>query len=62
MANMPEGYRWPQLTDFWFTIVTTIVLGSLEKAYEHFFYDCFYKVCKEKINLEERDRRTRKAV
>ncbi|TNV79334.1 hypothetical protein FGO68_gene9422 [Halteria grandinella] len=59
---MPADYRWPQLHDFWFTIVTTIVLGSLERAFEYFLYDWFYDICKEKNNLEERDRRTRKAI
>lgn len=61
-STIPSGYRWPELYDFWFTLVTTIVLGSLERAFEYFLYDWFYEICKEKENLEERDRRTRKAI
>jgi hypothetical protein len=61
-ARMPHGYRWPQLGDFWLTLVSAVVLGSLERAFEFFFYDSFYVICKEKNSMEERDRRTRKAV
>ena len=55
-------YRWPQLSDFWFTIVTTIILGVLERVFEYTLYPWFYEICKEKNDLEERDRRTRKAI
>ena len=34
----------------------------MEKAFDFYLYGWFYKYCKEKNNLEERDRRTRKAV
>ena len=34
----------------------------MERAFDFYFYSWFYKYCKEKNNLEERDRRTRKAV
>ena len=62
LENKPVTYRWPQLHDFWFTIVTTVILGSMEKAFDFYLYSWFYQYCKEKNNLEERDRRTRKAV
>lgn len=62
IAKKPEGYRWPQVTDFWFTIVTTLVFASLERAFDFVFHDWFLGVCKEQTDLEERDRRTRKAV
>jgi hypothetical protein len=62
LESKPAGYRWPQLSDFWFTIVTTMILGLLERAFEYTFYPWFYNICKEKNDLEERDRRTRKAV
>ena len=42
IEHKPPDYRWPHLTDFWFTIVTTIVLGSMERAFEFFFYKWFY--------------------
>jgi len=45
-----------------FTIVTTVILGLLERAYEYTLYPWFYEICKEKNDLEERDRRTRKAI
>ena len=59
---MPTDYRWPHVVDFWFTIVTTLVFASLERAFEFVLYDWFYSICKEKDDLEARDRRTRKAV
>ncbi len=58
----PAGYRWPQLSDFWFTIVTTVSLALLERAFEYTLYPWFYNICKEKNDLDERDRRTRKAI
>jgi ABC-type sulfate transport system permease component len=60
--KMPEGYRWPQMTDFWFTLLTSIVFMILEKAFDATFYGWFYEICKEKEDLNERKRRTRKAV
>jgi hypothetical protein len=44
---MPPNYRWPQLYDFWFTIVTTFVFAFLEKAFEYCLYDWFLPHCKE---------------
>lgn len=62
LDRKPVEYRWPQLSDFWFTIVTTIILGVLERVFEYTLYPWFYEICKEKNDLEERDRRTRKAI
>jgi hypothetical protein len=60
--SLPD-YRWPHLQDFQFTLLTTGLLGLLEKAFEYYLYDWFYQCyCKEKNDLDERDRRTRKAV
>jgi len=60
--RLPEGYRWPQFTDFWFTIVTTLALGTLEHVFQYLFFDWFCSICKEKDDKEERERRSKKAV
>lgn len=60
--QMPADYRWPSVKDFWFTAVTSLLFMALEKIIEKVCYPCYYKICKEKNNLEMRDMRTRKAV
>lgn len=42
--------------------MTTLVFWALQKVFEYSFYDCYYKICKEKKNEELREMRTRKAV
>ena len=61
-SRIPPNYRWPEVGDFWFTIVTTILFIALENAFQVVLYDWFYQICKEKDDLEARDRRTRKAI
>ncbi len=57
--NAPASYRLPDISDFWFTCVTTLVFWSLEKVYSYAFYDWYYhRMCKEKVDPEIRDMRT----
>lgn len=62
IANKPEGYRWPELTDLWFTGITTFVFWSLQKAFGVALYPLFYRNCKEKEDDDIRKMRTKKAV
>jgi hypothetical protein len=61
-SRMPPGYKWPSVSDFWFTAVTAVVFWVLEHSFQTVLYPWFYKYCKEKNDLEIRDKRTRKAV
>lgn len=61
IREKPEDYRWPEFGDFWFTGVTSVILFAVERLFDYIFYPFFYKHCKEKVNLEARDMRTKKA-
>lgn len=62
IENKPTDYRWPQNSDFWFTLITAFVFWSLEKVFVVALYPWYYKICKEKKNEKIRDVKTRKGV
>lgn len=62
LRNKPEGYRWPQLTDFWITAVVAVVCFTMERLYDVIFYSTFYRICKEKTDEDLRIARSKKAV
>jgi hypothetical protein len=59
---MPEGYRWPEIFDLSFAIVSAVACVALEHIFEKLLYPWYYTVCKEKNDLRMRDIRTKKAV
>ena len=59
---MPEGYRWPEMSEFWFSGVFAVVFYIVQFVFEKIFYHSFYPICKEKNDEEARVVRTKKAV
>jgi hypothetical protein len=60
--SLPEGYDFPELKDFWFTIVIACFVTILEKASFAFFYEKYIPICKEKNDPEIIARRTAKGA
>lgn len=58
----PDDYEWPSIKDFWLTLVMTPVFFILERVFQWILYPWYWQHCKEKVDLEVRDIRTRKAV
>lgn len=58
----PDDYEWPSIKDFWLTLVMTPVFFILERVFQWVLYPWYWQHCKEKVDLEVRDIRTRKAV
>lgn len=60
--KVPEGFDWPRLTDFWFTIFMACVFISFEKLINILFYPYYFKICKEKNDEVIRRKRSLKGV
>ena len=62
LIRKPIGYRWPDISDFWFTAVTTAICMTLENVFQFALFPWYYSICKEKQNEAVRRRRSKKAV
>lgn len=60
-AQIKSDYKMPCFEDFWFTIVTMVILVIIEKLITEIFYSTFYSLCKEKTDERMRHLRTLKA-
>lgn len=62
MQKAPKGYKWPVVTDFWMTGLSSVIFALIDINLRKVFKPMFAPYCKEQTNQQIKEIRSNKAA